>query len=465
MTYDPNDTIVALATAPGAGARAVVRVAGPDVVSSLERCFVANGGTVLRAIERASAVDGRLQLNDLERELPCDLLLWPDQRSYTKTSLAEIHMIGSAPLAESVIRTLCQCGCRLAGPGEFTLRAFLGGRLDLTQAEAVLGVIQAADDPQLDIALRQLAGGLSTPLSRLRDQLLDMLAHLEAGLDFVDEDIQFLSSEDLQRQLQGAAELVSQISQQMQHRTEVAHAPRVVLTGRANVGKSSLFNALIRKQGALVSHVAGTTRDYLTATIELDGAACELIDTAGIENLNEDETESIAAESQSATAGQLRSADVQVLCLDLSRPLDQHERVRLNKDARARRVIALTKRDLPQQSPAEINVQDATIPVVAVSSHTQEGLDELRAALRAVILDMQRSDDVYVSATVTRCRESVRRAASDLQAAIAAANTGAGEEIVVAEVRHALDELGQVVGAVYTDDILDRVFSRFCIGK
>ncbi|NIL99243.1 MAG: GTP-binding protein [Planctomycetales bacterium] len=465
MTYDFTDTIVALATAPGRGARAVVRVAGPDVVAVLQPCFLADDGRQLRAVRQASLVPGRLQLGELHRALPCELLLWPDARSYTRSSLAEIHLIGSAPLAEAAIRRLCQGGCRLAGPGEFTLRAFLGGRLDLTQAEAVLGVIQAADGPQLDVALRQLAGGLSGPLAHLRDHLLELLAHLEASLDFVDEDIQFLSDEDLRRQLQAATEQVAGIAAQMQRRGEVVHQSRVVLTGTTNVGKSSLFNALMEKQGALVSHLAGTTRDYLTATLDLDGITCRLTDTAGIEQFDKTAAASIAAQAQLATDEQLRLADVELLCLDLSRPQPPVRTPRGDSQVRAKRVVALTKRDLLPRSPQPFDAADSTTPVVAVSSHTGEGLDELRQVLRAVVLDLQRSDEVYVPATVTRCREGLRRAAGDLRAALDAADARAGQEIVAAEIRQALDELGQVVGAVYTEDILDRIFSRFCIGK
>nr|NIP87220.1 GTP-binding protein [Planctomycetales bacterium] len=339
------------------------------------------------------------------------------------------------------------------------------GRLDLTQAEAVWGVVQATDEAQLDVALRQLAGGLSTPLVRLRDQLLHLVAHLEAGLDFVDEEIEFIAPAELRQQLQAAAEEVSQLVAQMRGRSEVPTAPRVVLTGAANVGKSSLFNALLEKQGALVSQRAGTTRDYLTATLELDGATCQLVDTAGFAELAGEPTDAIASQSQAAAAGQLRAADVELLCRELSHGPPTPPTKPLPPGVTPPRIIVLTKRDLGPPIPAEGLNREGLLPVVAVSSHTGEGLDELRQVLRTVIQQTRRSDDVYVSATVTRCQEALRRAATYLEAARSAAAAGTGEEIVAAEIRQALDELGEVVGAVYTDDILDRIFSRFCIGK
>ncbi len=214
--------------------------------------------------------------------LPADLFLWPQGRSYTRQLLAEIHTFGSPPLVDEILQSLCRNGARLAQPGEFTLRAFLAGRIDLTQAEAVLGVIDAADRNQLQAALAQLAGGLARPLGQLRSDLLDLLADLEAGLDFVEDDIRFVTPDELNRRLAAAAETIDQIGAQLTGRDAATARPRVALIGYPNVGKSSLFNALVGNAAALVSTQAGTTRDYLSATIDACGMSIELIDTAGI---------------------------------------------------------------------------------------------------------------------------------------------------------------------------------------
>ncbi|HUS39067.1 MAG TPA: tRNA uridine-5-carboxymethylaminomethyl(34) synthesis GTPase MnmE [Pirellulales bacterium] len=477
MRLNLDDTIVALATAPGAGARAVVRLAGQDVTACLALCFAADDDRDLATIRHASRFSGQFQLDD-QQTIPCALFLWPDRRSYTRTPVAEIHVINSPPLLDVILCTLCDHGCRLAEPGEFTLRAFLGGRIDLPQAEAVLGVIDAANAQQLNVALRQLSGGLSGPLTDIRNQLLDLLAHLEAGLDFVEEDIEFISRDALLQQLTSARNKVSKVADQMQQRTEIVDTTLVVLTGSANVGKSSLFNAMIARDGALVSDIAGTTRDYVSATLDLDGLTCQLIDTAGIEETQDDDV--ITAQAQAASVRQLEAAALQIVCLDASRPLSREERSRLSEPSRAPRIIALTKQDLPhavvreeivaeivvvEKIPAKPVLQEKDLPVVAVSSHTGQGLDKLRTLLKSVITESTGTDNAFVLATASRCHDSLRRAGLDLESAQTGAESNAGEELVAADIRHALNELGQVMGEVYADDILDRVFSQFCIGK
>jgi len=218
----------------------------------------------------------------LHSPLPCDAYVWRDGQSYTGQPIVEVHTIGSPPLLQIVLRALCATGARLAGPGEFTLRAFLAGRIDLTQAEAVLAVIDAHDPQDLNVALGQLAGGLARPLHRLREALLDLLAHVEAGFDFADEELPFIEREELDRQLGAANDEVAAIVRQLALRGEPIDMARAVLVGRPNAGKSSLFNALAGDHAALVSEHPGTTRDYLVAELDLDGLKCRLIDTAGL---------------------------------------------------------------------------------------------------------------------------------------------------------------------------------------
>jgi tRNA modification GTPase len=440
-------------------------------------------------MRRATAVAGALKLPHLTVPLPCDLYLWPDGRSYTRQPIVEIHTLGSPPLVERVLSHLCAEGVRLAEPGEFTLRAFLAGRLDLTQAEAVLAVIDAADRRQFDVALRQLAGGIAGPMMKLREDLLDLLAQLEAGLDFVEEDSEFISSDELERRLATAAASVAHIAEQMALRAESRELARVVLVGWPNVGKSSLFNALAGRDHALVSPTAGTTRDYLTADWDLCGVRVQLVDTAGIDECGTRSAEcgmrdvdnepgnldsphctphaarrtqgsalaDIAAAAQHVAADQHAHAQVRLLCLDATRPLNAWERRRL--DNSADELVVLTKCDGAKVEPP--NLPGA----VLTSAYTGQGLGELRNRIRAVLANRPCGDIAVVASTAVRCRESLGRAAGSLARAQDLATTHAGEELVAAETRVALNELGKVVGAVYTDDILDRIFSRFCIGK
>jgi tRNA modification GTPase len=375
--------------------------------------------------------------------------------------------LGSPPLLDAALAAVCAAGARLAEPGEFTLRAFLAGRLDLTQAEAVLGVIDAENRRELDIALAQLAGGLASPLDAIRDRLLDLLAHLEAGLDFVEEDVEFITASELERQLGEASDAVRHTAEQMTARGETPDAWRVSLVGWPNVGKSSLLNALAQESAALVSPTAGTTRDYLRRRVAWDKFAVELIDTAGVEPGAAD---AISAAAQSMAAEQLAHANVTLLCLDASRPLNLWEQQQLtpascdhpqsairSPQSSTSRLIVLTKIDLPRAIKLDL-------PHVAVSSMSGAGLNELRQRIQDAIAETYTELNV-VAGTAARCRESLRLAAECLERARETAVRRGGEELVAAEVRTALDELGKVVGRVYTDDVLDRIFSRFCIGK
>jgi tRNA modification GTPase len=265
----------------------------------------------------------------------------------------------------------------------------------------------------------------------------------------------FVAREELDRRLTDAVAHVAAIERQMTSRAESVDFVRVVLIGRPNAGKSSLFNALAGGPSALVSHHPGTTRDYLTAEIDLDGVKCRLIDTAGIESLPHVEP-SVGHASQLAAEGQRHSAHVQVLCIDSTRPMDDWERNEL-LEATAPRLVALTKCDSPQAN--------GTLPdTIETSSLTGEGLELLRDELRRRAGEVTASQGDVVASTAARCRESLRLAGECLHRAKYVA-AGGQEELAAAEIRVALEEIGKVVGTVYTDDILDRIFSRFCIGK
>ena len=448
MTLDLDDTICATASAPDGALRGIVRISGPRAVEIVGRVFTPAATSALAGVKSPSTMTGLLKLPRLLGDVPARLYLWPTERSYTRQPAAELHLSGSPPLLEATLEVLCQGGARLARPGEFTLRAFLAGRLDLTQAEAVLGVIDAASDRQLKTALGQLAGGLATPLASLRERLLELLAHLEAGLDFVDEKIEFISTRELDEQLAAAAEAVTTIAQRMAFRGEARDLPRVVLIGEPNAGKSSLFNALVDRSAAIVSPTAGTTRDFVSCPLVLACGECLLVDTAGVEAGGA--AEPLRTAAQSARVDQQAQADATILCLDASRPITAWEQQQIGARP-ANQVLVWTKCDVA--SPAE------DLDGVCTSSRTGLGLNELKQRLASTFSATR--NEAVVASTAARCRESLESAA----AALARARSSRGEEIVALELRTALDAIGQVVGAVYTEDVLDRVFSRFCIGK
>ena len=456
MLYPLDDTIVAIASAVGGAARGILRTSGPDVPGCLLGIFQAEEPIDWPAMGVPTVVPGSLRLDAPGASLPGELYVWPTSRSFTGQPVAEFHTLGSPPLLDAALRAVCGCGARLAEPGEFTLRAFLCGRLDLTQAEAVLGVIDAAGPAEFQAALAQLAGGLAVPLRRLRDVLLDLLAHLEAGFDFADEDLPLITAGDLRRKLAEAADATATLARQMESRTESTGLVRVVLTGWPNVGKSSLFNALAGRSQALVSPHPGTTRDYLTAECDLGGGVrCLLVDTAGVEPVVEGSAAEVRRSAQAASQRQSQAAQVRVLCLDSTRSPNDWERAELASPGRSRLVV-LTKADAPQPT-------DCPRAALATSALSGEGIATLREQLRRQILEAGGEAGEVVAGTAARCRESLRLAAECLVRA--GEVLAQGQELVAVELRLALDEIGKAAGTVYTDDLLDRIFSRFCIGK
>jgi tRNA modification GTPase len=447
ISLDPNDTIAAIASPSGPSARGIVRLSGPNAWSIVLSSFIANRD--FPRPRRPEMRAGLLRVDGLRPLLPVMVSFWPAPRTYTGQDVVEIHLVGSPPLVSLVLAHCLARGARQAEPGEFTLRAFLSGRIDLTRAEAVLGVIDAANPAQLDAALEQLAGGLSGPLLGLRDHLLDVIAHLEANLDFTEEpDVDPLLRAALADELEGSARELQSLVRRLDDRDRPDGYPRVVLVGPPNAGKSRLFNALLGRDRAIVSPQAGTTRDYLTALCDCNGLTVELVDTAGMES----SADAITAQAQAARAGQAARADLLVDC----RPADAVEPSSPGFPDEVAVLPVLTKCDL---TPS-----DGLNEHLRTSAATGEGLGELRAAV-ASRLRGESGEGRLPSGTAARCRGSILRAEAALRSAAESMVVGGGDELVAFDLRLAVEELGKVVGAVVTDDILDRIFRRFCIGK
>jgi tRNA modification GTPase len=427
MTPHPDDRIVAVASAPGPGRRAVVRLSGPGCHTVL--------GLSPRPFSRTSAV---LSLSGVAARLPADVYFWPGPASATGQDVLELHTIGSPPLVERLVADLIDDGARPAGPGEFTLRAFLAGKKDLPQAEAVLGVIEAGTDADLTRALGQLAGGLTAPLAAVRDDLLNLLADVEAALDFADEDVTFVERPDVLHRLVAGLAHLANLRRQLDDRGVSGRPVRVALVGEPNAGKSSLFNALTGAS-ALVSGEAGTTRDYLTRTVEFGGVPVELTDTAGWEAAAGD----IPDQAQDLGRGAADRADLRLWCVSAGEPFAGGPPDPVLKVA--------TKADLRPVAEG-----------IPTSVRTPGGLDALRAAIRRAVAGLVRPP---LAPSLSRCRGHVESAARHLTAAHRHALEADPPEVLAAALRAALNHIGELAGAVYTPELLDRIFSRFCIGK
>jgi tRNA modification GTPase len=435
--------------------RGIVRISGRGTAEILARLT----GTTLppgpaRVLQRC------VDLGWNQRRLDLSIWYWPDDRSYTGEPCAELHMLGALPLVESLTERLIALGASPAQRGEFTLRSFLAGKMDLPQAEAVLGVIEANTPLELSEALQQLAGNLSHPVRELRTRLIELTAHLEAGLDFVEEDIEFISNQQLTEGLQRIVQELEVIDQQLRNRSARSRTPTLVLVGLPNSGKSSLFNALCGTERAIVSSEAGTTRDAVSMTIYLSELPVELIDTAGLEELQSNTPRALA---QDVLDARLRRADVALLCIDVHHPppLDwlHEQRARLQSLVAEVRVIG-TKADLPYDPGV------AKLCSILVSPYLAASLVDLREQLARVLRDCRQTlhcDALH--ATAIRCRGSLEPAQHSVSQALQLAAHGGGEELIATELREAIDALSAVIGEVHSDDILGEIFGRFCIGK
>lgn len=464
LSHDLQDTIAAIATGKMAASRAIVRLTGPRVVEVVQQMFATERQATLpeqvaqRLVGRVS-IQSAVANNPLglaSSSMPVDLWYWPSCRTYTGQPSAEFHVPGAPYLVEQVLQECLRCGARLAAPGEFTMRAFLAGRLDLLQAQAVLQVIEANSDSQLQAALGQLAGGLSAPLQGLRDQLIMVLAHLEAGLDFVEEDIEFISREQLLGDLQTVRNQVGSLLEQLRQRGELGPLPRVILVGPPNAGKSSLFNTLLGESAAIVSPQRGTTRDYLAGRLRLAGGEVELIDTAGLDQWASDQLEFL---SQQQTARLLPTADVLVLCWDSQQPIAAlfEWAARLPQSPA---LLVLNKSDLAQPE-----FSGTSLPWLRVSTVTGLGLPELRIQLAQIVNARSVERAPLPTGLTVQAADDLEQIDLALAEAMIVASSNGGEELVAAELHRAIDRLGRLVGTIYTDDILDSIFSRFCIGK
>jgi len=442
-TPHPDDTIVAVSSAAGPAARAIVRISGPNARPVVDALFAPDAP----AAAGRRLVPGNLRLTGVHSPLPADLYFFAAPHSYTGQDLAELHTIGSPPLVGRLVADLLNAGARSAGPGEFTLRAFLAGKLDLPQAEAVHAIIEAGSDSDLKHALAQLAGGVTQPLHDLRDDLLNLLADSEAALDFADEDIEFVGKPETLSRLAAALARLANVRRQLETRTVSGRPLRAALVGEPNAGKSSLFNALAGGPDALVSPLPGTTRDYLTKLLVLDGISVELIDTAGWAAF----TDAIEEQSQKLGSEQTKAADIVLWCVEPGGAFASEVSERLARtEARILRVH--TKCDLAGEPRSGI----------ASSAVAPGGVDELRAALAEAAASLVHPP---LAPSQSRCRHHLDACIRDLQQAHRHVLFDDPAELLALALRGALDQLGEMVGAVYTNDLLDRIFSRFCIGK
>ncbi len=456
---NPGDTIVALSTPPGEGAIALVRLSGPRCLEVAERIF--HGPTSPRELRPRKLY--LRQIRHPERDTVADevfVVVFRAPRSYTTQDMVEISCHGGKAVVRAILEAAMAAGARLAEPGEFTLRAFLGGRLDLAQAEAVAMLVKAGSEAQRKVALRQLRGGLSRSVAGIASLLTRALAEAEAAIDFPEDDPDAQrSSETVLGEIGSAVSHLSELLKSASSAHLLNGGARVAIVGKPNVGKSSLLNALCGHQRAIVTEEPGTTRDTIEVALELEDLPVTMIDTAGLGP----PTGRIDQESQRRTAGEIGDADVCLAVLDASAPLDDRDRSVLAAVAGETSILVRNKCDLVAVWPAS-HLGSYGVPIVITSCLTGTGVEELRKRtsemLRALLGNG--SAPMVVSA---RHHEALQQAAYHLEQARMRATNGSWLELLAEELRGALARLRHITGEEVGDDLLLEIFSRFCVGK
>jgi tRNA modification GTPase len=449
--FSTADTIVAIATPPGRAALGVIRLSGPES----QRIACALLGRHDALVPRHATI-GRVQIGGRTIDQAI-ATFFPAPRSYTADDLVELTLHGSPVVLESVLGAAVADGARLARPGEFTFRAYVNGRIDLTEAEAVADLIEAQTTLQAQAAFDQLDGSLGRLIRDLDARVFDLAATLEASLDFPEEGYHFGDSGQVAGELNEIASAIGRVLAGSARGRILREGAAVVVSGRPNTGKSSLFNSLLGHDRAIVTATAGTTRDVLLESFNLNGFPVRLLDTAGQRTTEEPaETEGVRRASEA-----IDSADLVLLVLDRSTLLRSEDRELLQRTARRPRIIVANKIDLAAAwEPAALDVPD----VVFTSALTGDGVDSLRTRLAAVL---SAGDDYADGPGVTNIRhiDLLERAHASLGRAIELCSASAPEEIVLIEVHDARVSLESITRTRTADDVVERIFERFCIGK
>lgn len=449
------DTIVALATPPGVGAIGVIRVSGLKTIDLVNEVFKGKDLTSVKShtIHLGTIRDGDTIVDEVL------ISLFKGPNSYTKEDVIEISCHGSQFIIQQLIKLLLRKGARLAKPGEFTQRAFINGRFDLAQAEAVADLIASENESMHSAAMNQMRGGFSQEIKKLREELVHFASMIELELDFGEEDVEFASREDLKKLINNLKTLISRLTESFTLGNAIKNGIPTVIAGKPNAGKSTLLNALLNEEKAIVSDIPGTTRDVIEDVINVDGIAFRFTDTAGIRT-TEDKVEAIGVER---TMSKMKAASVVLYLIDMKedQPEDVDKEIAFIKDLGVPYLLIGNKLD--QANPA-VQKQLEDHNALLISASQKQNLENLKEALKELVsLDDFKSGNTIV--TNLRHYESLMQTNEALDRVITGIDQEITNDFLAMDIRNSLHHLGEITGEITTEDLLDNIFSKFCIGK
>ncbi len=451
-----SDTICALSTAPGIGAIAVIRVSGKDALSVVSRVF----SKPLEESASHQALFGRIRnaSNEIIDEVLVTVLR--EGQSFTGEHTVEIACHGSVFIQQQILQLLLESGCRMANPGEFTLRAFANGRMDLSQAEAVADLIASESKKAHEVAMKQMRGGFSSELRLLWEKLIHFASLVELELDFAEEDVEFADRSELNALVTEVLKYVQRLSRSFELGNVLKNGVPVAIVGAPNTGKSTLLNQLLGEERAIVSNIAGTTRDVIEETLNIDGILFRLIDTAGIR----EGAEEIEAIGITRSYEKISQASIVLVLADGTEPENLAAAVSWSEELQQEYpgktfLLLVNKTDLN-----EIPQPSTSLSVLAISAKTGTGIDQLKATLAEKVLgEFNTQTDTIV--TNARHLEALTKTADALEKAKTGLETGITGDFVAMDIRQAMFHLGTITGDISTEDLLGNIFSKFCIGK
>lgn len=453
------DTIAAISTPIGEGGISIVRLSGEDAVAIANKLFKGADLTKVptHTIHYGHIVDPKTK--EVVDETMVSVLRAP--KTFTREDMVEINCHGGMIVTNDILQLLLANGARMADPGEFTKRAFMNGRIDLTQAESVMDIVRAKTDKSRQVAMTQLAGGLLDKIKTMRQELLDTMAHEEVNIDYPEYDMDDLTSQEMKKKAQEVSKQIEQLLQTAQEGKIIRNGLATAIVGRPNVGKSSLLNYLTQDDKAIVTDIAGTTRDTLEEYVSVKGVPLKLIDTAGIHH-TEDKVEKIGVERSKKA---IKEADLVLLLLDASQDLTAEDKKLLDLTANEKRIIILNKQDLGTKISQEMIKDITDNPIIVTSILKQKNMDALENAIEKLFFSGIENSQNQILVTNQRQAGLLTKAKQSLEDVISGIDDAMPLDLVQIDLKNAWDTLGEITGESAPDELITQLFSQFCLGK